>query len=168
MQPLIRPATANDAEALLDLQRALDTESRFMLLEPAERDPDPAPLRDRLGEQQAGRIPSFTYVAAGDTELAGYVDVDVLPYARARRAGYVVMGVRSAYGGHGLGGGLLGAAVEAARERGMRRLELTVMTHNQRALGLYLRTGFVVEGLRRAALSVEGAEVDEYYMGLLL
>jgi RimJ/RimL family protein N-acetyltransferase len=168
MQPSIRPATADDAEQLRALQQALDTESRFMLLEPAERDPDPAPLRRRLGEQAAGRSPSFTHVAAGDAELAGYVDVDVLPFARARGTGYVVMGVRAAYAGHGLGGGLLAAAVETARERGMRRLELTVMTHNQRALGLYLRTGFVVEGLRRSALSVDGAAVDEYYMGLLL
>jgi RimJ/RimL family protein N-acetyltransferase len=42
------------------------------------------------------------------------------------------------------------------------------MTHNRRALGLYLGCGYEVEGLRRAALDIDGAVVDEYYMGLLL
>lgn len=50
----------------------------------------------------------------------------------------------------------------------MARLELTVMVHNRRALAVYLARGFVVEGLRRAALDVAGRRVDEYHMGLLL
>jgi len=46
--------------------------------------------------------------------------------------------------------------------------ELTVMTGNLRALGLYLRTGFQVEGLRRQALVRGTAVTDEYCMGKLL
>jgi RimJ/RimL family protein N-acetyltransferase len=42
------------------------------------------------------------------------------------------------------------------------------MTDNLRALGLYLRSGFQVEGLRRRALQRNGTEIDEYYMGKLL
>jgi hypothetical protein len=37
-----------------------------------------------------------------------------------------------------------------------------------RALGLYLRGGFQVEGLRRRALARDDTVVDEYYMGKLL
>ncbi|MEV0614618.1 GNAT family N-acetyltransferase [Nonomuraea sp. NPDC050404] len=154
----LRRATPEDSAALLDLQLALDEESSFMLLEPGERDPSPG----FLGE------PSFRLLAMTPTEAAGYVEVEVLPYARARRTGYVVMGVRAAYGGQGLGRRLLDSATQEARTAGMARLELTVMSHNRRALGLYLSCGYQVEGLRRSALDVDGHRVDEYYMGLLL
>jgi RimJ/RimL family protein N-acetyltransferase len=160
----IRPARPGDATRLLDLQRALDRESRFMLLEPEERTTDPVRLRDRLSEEAD---PSYTIVA-DDGGLAGYIEVTVLPFARARRTGYVVMGVRAARAGQGVGTALLQAAAEQARRQGMRRLELTVMTHNRRALGLYLTCGFEVEGLRRSALVLDGTNTDEYYMGLIL
>jgi hypothetical protein len=42
------------------------------------------------------------------------------------------------------------------------------MAASLRALGLYLRGGFQVEGLRRQALGRDGAVVDECYMGRLL
>jgi RimJ/RimL family protein N-acetyltransferase len=42
------------------------------------------------------------------------------------------------------------------------------MADNLSALGLYLRSGFQVEGLRREALARDGGVVDEYYMGKLL
>ncbi len=153
----IRPASTDDAQAVLELQHALDTESEFMLLEPGEREP-----RDLPAE------PSYLIVAEGNDELAGYVEVSVLPYARAASTGYIVMGVGTAYAGQGIGKALLTAAKDQAVERGLRRLELTVMTHNTRALNLYLNCGFEVEGLRRDALTVGGAIRSEYYMGLLL
>ena len=63
--------------------------------EPGERSADPAPLRQRLQAMENGTDPSYLLVAAGDDQLAGYVDVSVLPYRRARRTGYVVIGVRA-------------------------------------------------------------------------
>jgi RimJ/RimL family protein N-acetyltransferase len=68
----------------------------------------------------------------------------------------------------GNGRGLLAAAEQEASGRGLRRLELTVMTGNLRAIGLYLRSGFQVEGLRRHPLTRDGTIIDEYYMAKLL
>ncbi|HEY7484750.1 MAG TPA: GNAT family N-acetyltransferase [Streptosporangiaceae bacterium] len=167
MDIAIREASPDDAPALLDLQLALDAESSFMLLEPGERPTDPEPLRSRLARQAAPEDLSYTLVAEADGP-AGYVDVSVPPYRRACRTGYLVMGVRASHAGRGVGRALLQAAVGRARAGDLRRLELTVMAHNRRALNLYLSTGFLVEGLRRAPLEVDGAAVDEYYMGLLL
>lgn len=165
---LIRLACPGDASALVELQQALDRETEFMLLEPGEREPDPEPLEKRLADCTGGRDPSYLVVALAGSVAVGYVDVSVLPYARARRTGYVVAGVRARHGGRGLGRTLMQSAVQEARSRGMGRLELTVMEHNRRALGLYLGCGFQIEGLRRAALDVHGRRIDEYYMGLLL
>jgi RimJ/RimL family protein N-acetyltransferase len=185
METVIRAASPADASGLLKLQAALDRETRFMLLEPGERAADPTDLRDRLARQarqveqdaqvgQDGQVGqggpahlSFTLVAH-ERRPVGYVDVSVPPFHRARRTGYLVMGVLAAHAGHGLGRALLRAATDHARDRDMHRLELTVMTHNRRAFNLYLSAGFLVEGVRRAALEIDDGYVDEYYMGLLL
>ncbi|GLZ09523.1 N-acetyltransferase [Actinomadura sp. NBRC 104412] len=153
----IRLADAGDDASLFDLRSALDRESRFMMLEPGERE-----RHDGLPSR------SFEVVAEEGGRLIGYVGVSVLPYARARHCGHLVVGVRASHTGRGVGRALLDATVRQARQRGLRRLELTVMTHNRAALALYTRCGFQVEGLRRGSLQVDGEQVDEYYMGLLL
>lgn len=49
----------------------------------------------------------------------------------------------------------------------MHRLELTVMARNERAIGLYRRHGFEIEGTRRDSVRVGGAYVDELAMARL-
>jgi RimJ/RimL family protein N-acetyltransferase len=78
------------------------------------------------------------------------------------------MGVLTEHSGKGIGQHLLETLEAWGRARDLHRLELTVMTHNFRALHLYLMRGFVVEGLRRHALRVDDAFVDEYWMAKLL
>jgi ribosomal protein S18 acetylase RimI-like enzyme len=97
-----------------------------------------------------------------------WLSVEVLPFRRARHTGSLVIGVDAAAAGRGIGRDLLAAAEREASARGLRRLELTVMTDNLRALGLYLRSGFRVEGLRQRAVQRGGTGIDEYYMGKLL
>jgi RimJ/RimL family protein N-acetyltransferase len=164
----IRLAGPDDAGALLGLQHRLDAQSSFMLLEPGEREQAPGPLCARL--QGQGRTGSFDLIAevAEGVSPAGWLSVEVLPFRRARRTGYVAMGVDAAAAGRGIGHDLLAVAEREAQGRGLRRLEVTVMTDNLRALGLYLRSGFQVEGLRRQALVRDGTVIDEYYMGKLL
>jgi putative acetyltransferase len=67
-----------------------------------------------------------------------------------------------------VGSALLTAAREQASARRLQRLELTVMTDNSRAVALYRRHDYEVEGVRRRALVRNGVAVDEYYMGCLL
>jgi RimJ/RimL family protein N-acetyltransferase len=162
----IRLAKPDDADALLALQHRLDAQSTYMLLEPDERGHDPGPLRERLESQAA--YGGFDLVADDAETLVGWLAVEVLSYRRARHSGYVVMGVDTAASGRGVGAALLTEAVAEARRRELRRLELTVMTDNLRAIGLYLRSDFQIEGCRRQALLRDGVVVDEYYMARLL
>lgn len=167
---LIREATGADAAALLALQHRLDIQSSYMLLEPDEREIEPDRLAERLGS--AGR-PGFDLVAVAEADsesdsFYGWLSVDVLPYRRARHVGYVVLGVDAAMSGRGIGGALLDHGAAIASGRGLSRLELTVMCDNTRAIRLYERHGFVIEGTRTAAVMRDGVSVDEFYMGRLL
>ena len=42
------------------------------------------------------------------------------------------------------------------------------MSHNLRAIALYDRAGFVLEGLKRGAICIDGLPVDECVMGKVL
>ena len=66
--------------------------------------------------------------------------------------------------GEGIGGRLLEAGIERARERGARRLLLRVLATNEPARRLYERHGFAVEGTVRDAFLLDGAYVDDLFM----
>ena len=173
MEGMIRLTVPDDAPALLTLQQRLDHQSSFMLFEPGERDPDPGPLRHRLAAQ--GNRGSFDLVAeaphgpsGGPAELVGWLSVAVTPYRRVAHVGSLALGVDAAHASRGLGSALLESSRAEAARRGLRRLELTVMADNLRALNLYLRHGYQVEGLRRGSLVRQDRCIDEYLMAQLL
>ncbi len=70
--------------------------------------------------------------------------------------------------GRGLGSEATGLVLEHAfTVSDTHRVELEVFTHNPRALRVYERAGFVVEGRRRDALLLDGERVDALTMAVL-
>jgi RimJ/RimL family protein N-acetyltransferase len=57
---------------------------------------------------------------------------------------------------------------EWSKSHQLKRLELTVMTHNNPAVNLYKRMGFQIEGIKKCSLIIDGNPVDEYCMSKLL
>jgi len=55
-----------------------------------------------------------------------------------------------------------------ARGAGVLRLDLRVMVQNARAVSLYQRRGFGIEGRVRGEFCVDGKLVDAYVMGKIL
>jgi RimJ/RimL family protein N-acetyltransferase len=166
-RPSIRIAGPADAAALLSLKRCLDRETEFMLFEPDERKSTAEDLARHL-EAVALSDNSVVMVAGDDDELDGYVELSGGKFRRNRTTTHLVIGVRAAAGGQGLGRTLVELAQRWATEHGLRRLELTVMAHNHRAIGLYERMGFQREGRRAEALLIDGRFHDELSMAILL
>jgi len=163
----IRPIETPDAAQLMALNVALDTETAFMLMEPGER--------VITLEQQVARIEAILasssealWVAEDEARLVGFVAVILGGPRRARHTARSVIGVRRSHWRRGLGARLLNQAEQWARSVNVRRLELTVVTTNARAVALYEKCGFVSEGIRVAALRIGERYVDEFYMAKLL
>jgi len=78
-----------------------------------------------------------------------------------------VIGVRRSAGGAGIGTALMAELNTWAEQHGVHRLELTVMADNERAIALYRRSGYEIEGIRRDSLHIEGSYVDELAMARL-
>ena len=164
---IIRQITVNDAERFLNLSKALDQETTFMLLEPDER--------TTTVEQQQKHIETILdsdnqtmLVAEIDGQLIGFLGVFGMNVRRKKHSVYLVIGILQAYTGQGVGTKLFSELEKWAKEHDITRLELTVMVHNARAIALYKKLGFVIEGTKKHSLIIDGSYIDEYYMAKLL
>jgi RimJ/RimL family protein N-acetyltransferase len=163
----VRAARPYDAAALLDLKRQLDRETSFMMYEPGERESSVQDLARELAS--VDRSPnSVVLLAELAGELVGYVELTGGSFRRSRATAHLVIGVRADAAGRGIGTGLLHSARDWAAAHGLHRLELTVMAHNNRAIRLYERMGFSVEGRRAECLLIDGQFIDELTMAVIL
>lgn len=163
----LRELVPGDAEELLRLQHALDEETAFMMLEPGERHSSAQQVREMIQSYSAAETSILIGAEAGG-QLTGYVSARGGGANRNRHSAYIVIGVLKSYQGMGVGGALLSELEPWAKENGIVRLELTVMKHNARAIALYTKSGFSVEGTKVKSLRVDGKWVDEYYMSKII
>ena len=162
-----REIQESDATDFLALSKRLDEETKFMLLEPGERVTTVEQQRERIRAVLSQENQTILLVER-EGKLVGFVAGLGGPYRRNRHCVRVVIGVLQGFAGGGLGETLLGALEDWAQARDIGRLELTVMAHNARAIGLYNKMGFVEEGTKRHSLMVDGTSVDELYMAKVL
>lgn len=164
----IRTIREEDAAPLLAMLRRLDEETTFMMFEPGERATTVDEQRARIRGQLASDN-SMSFVAETDTgELVGILGAMGGAYRRIHHTVHIFIGILQAYCGQGIGRRLFEAMEAWARGWGARRLELTVMCHNTRAVALYQKMGFAIEGTRRDSLRVDGQYVNEYAMSKIL
>jgi RimJ/RimL family protein N-acetyltransferase len=156
----IRRAVPADAAALHELKRALDDETHFMMLEPGERTPD-------IGPEQREIERDAVFVAEAGGELVGYVQAERGGFRRVHHLATIFIGVRAHAWGQGIGGRLFAAVHAWAAEQGITRLQLDVDAANTRAIALYERLGYRIEGTKRQSMLVNGAFVDDHIMARL-
>jgi RimJ/RimL family protein N-acetyltransferase len=106
-------------------------------------------------------------VAVEGDRVVGWCDVTPVQRPAMRHCGVLGMGLLPEWRGRGLGERLIRRTLEAARAFGFSRVELTVRDDNARALALYRRVDFAVEGRKRRAVLVDGVFSDLVVMGLL-
>lgn len=179
----VRPIQPGDAEAYVDLLAWLDNESRYPVVNIIERSMSAADWREAIAHvnSEGERI---ILVAEVLPELAPGVGADAALQSGALNAprllaGFlsttsdwlggghelrIVIGIREQYTGQGIGTRLFTALETWARTTGVRRLHLTVETDNARALALYHKMGFAIEGHIPRAVQIEGRWVDDYVM----
>jgi RimJ/RimL family protein N-acetyltransferase len=162
----IRRASIADAEALVTLRRALFAETTFMLWEPAEF-VNTAAEESLFIQRLTERSNCLLLLAIADAQAVGFLAAIGGERNRLRHSALLALGVCRAFWSQGVASGMLREAISWAPTAGVKRLELTVHTVNERAVELYQRLGFAIEGTRRSSLRVDGTYVDEYSMSLL-
>ncbi|WP_240982644.1 GNAT family N-acetyltransferase [Streptomyces sp. S3(2020)] len=154
----IRHATLDDEDALGRLDRV--TWSTLHAVSPRPRPPYEPFYGERFG-------PRDHLVAELDGVLVGYIRLGfptpLACNAHVRQIQGLVVAEEAR--GAGVGRALLRAVQEEARKLGARRITLRVLGHNAPARKLYESEGFTVEGVLPEEFLLDGAYVDDVFMG---
>ena len=162
---LVRNIREDDAKKFLSMLIQLDNETKLMLYEPGERKRDISKIRSMIKDAHPS---SFIYVVEDDGKLVGFLSAKRGHVNRIKHRAYIVIGIMKSYTGKGIGRRLFNELDNWATDNGVIRLELTVMKHNERAISLYKKMGYKVEGVKEKSVVIDGDYVDEYYMAKII
>ena len=107
------------------------------------------------------------FVAIEGDDVVGWCDIVRFGLEGFQHTGRLGMGLLTHVRGQGVGRRLAQTTIDAARSRGIERIELEVFASNVRAIRLYERLGFAHEGLRRRARKLDGEYDDNVLMALV-
>jgi len=157
MTPHVGEAGPNDARAMALLLAAVAEERDGIATEP--------PVDVEAQTDRFARSVDYTRVAVVGAELIGMMQVEPSSFG----FGYLVMAVAKPWRGRGVGSALVAAAIERAPAWGLHKLSLDVFPHNEAAIALYRKFGFVPEGRRVKHYRRASGELwDAIVMGRLL
>lgn len=165
----IRRAVSADAEGLIaHVHAVIDEAGRFLPLTHAEFSLSPEQEREFLAKTEASGNGIFLVAEAGG-QIVGVLNCIGGPRAANRHVTTLGMSVRRAWCGRGVGRRLMQAAIDWAGSTGVvRRIELFVLVDNLPAIRLYEKSGFQVEGRRRAVFRRGDNWIDDLLMARLI
>jgi ribosomal protein S18 acetylase RimI-like enzyme len=107
-------------------------------------------------------------VAIRYNKVIGWCDIIVPGVLGFGHSGRLGTGVLKGFRGRGIGSRLVERAIQKAREKGLLRIELEVYSSNLRAINLYRKFNFKLEGRKSKARYLDGVFEDIDIMALLL
>lgn len=107
------------------------------------------------------------FVAIIDSQIVGWCDIRRHQITSQAHCGTLGMGIIPEYRDRGIGFRLLKSAMVSALETGFVRIEFGVRTDNLRAIALYEKAGFAIEGTHLNSLSIDGEYYDTVTMALV-
>jgi RimJ/RimL family protein N-acetyltransferase len=158
----IRRARPGDAAALVELAEAVGSEPEGWLVTDGSW--------RSVGEERrylrtVARYPHAAVIVAEDGErVVGRLSLARDAHPASAHVADLGLMVAATHRRRGIGRALLEAAVQWARESGVRKLELHVLPHNTAAIALYEDFGFRREGVRKGHYHVNGRDFDAILM----
>jgi RimJ/RimL family protein N-acetyltransferase len=141
----IRPAVVEDAKQLIEHTRTVLSESTFMLTAPEEFnlsvETEEKWIRDHL--KDGNRL----LVAEVEGHIVGSINFHRSKRSRLSHLGYFGISIQEAYCNVGIGRKLIEELLFWAEQRNdLEKVCLEVFSHNERAIHLYKKLGFIEEG----------------------
>ena len=107
-------------------------------------------------------------VAHFEKRIIGHCMANISQRPRSKGTAQFVIYVHQDFQNKGLGTVMTSMAVRLARERGLHRIGLRVVAENKKAIRVYEKVGFRIEGIEREAYYGENGKYhDMVVMGLL-
>jgi len=157
---VVRPATPDDAPGLMENINAVGAEIDWIITEGVGSDVE----REREWIRQYDGAGSVLYVAEADGKIVGQADIAAGRWPKETHVGTIGVAIQAGWRDAGLGRAMMERVLEWMRDRQFRKACLSVFSTNARAIALYRKLGFEVEGVRKRQFRVRDAWVDEVLM----
>ena len=154
----VRRTEPSDAKGIKEVYECHDAQMHTFFL--------PYPSTDKW-EKHLVTMPDnvYAYIAVVDGEVVGSIGFEVCVNPRRRHVASFGMGVKDSAAGQGVGSALMSTVIELADKwLNLKRIELTVFVDNDRAIKLYKKFGFEVEGESPAFAFRNGEYKSVYHM----
>ncbi len=168
---IIREAVLDDAQGVIDYMCELSDEPNNMISYDSASEitmtveEETETLQKSLDSDNSG-----IFVAVNDEGLIiSLGNVNGGKRRGNRHVGYLGISIREGWRDRGLGRTMMQYMIDWSRNSGViRRIELEVFAHNPRAIHLYEKMGFVIEGRKPKDFLKYGEYVDTIFMALQL
>ena len=165
---IIRPATIDDAEAIIKHVKIVGDETDFLTFSSNDFNKSIEEERQIIQDHNSTDNQLFV-VAEYNGQIIGVSNMMASQKPRLRHIGEFGISVLKSYWGHGIGSAIIKYLIDWAKKGGViTKINLIVQQDNIKAYRLYEKLGFEKEGELRRALKVNGVYYDAYYMGMLL
>lgn len=158
MEIIIRPSDIKDASGLCELYSQPLAQSQTLQL--------PLPTLSSW-QKRLTDIPEgvYSYVAEIDGKIVGNIGFQHSQRPRTKHCASFGLGVHDDYHGLGIGRQLIETVIELADNwLNVHRIQIEVNTDNEKAIGLYKKLGFVIEGKAIDSCFRHGEYIDTYFM----
>src|SRR5699024_3789361 len=139
----------NEAEALYTCMKKIDQETQYMLYLPDERSVNKDSMDDDIKHN------FYIDVKTDENDILGYLSVHISRSSKINDIGYIVTGVFNEQHHQGLATKMVQETIKWAERKGLRRLELTVITTNTPAVKFYEKLGFKIEGIKHESIYMD-------------
>jgi RimJ/RimL family protein N-acetyltransferase len=167
---IIRPAVPDDAAEFLRHRRLIAQEPNNGIVQgPDDPLPTEAEMRERFA-QAARSANSVTMLALDSAQhVIGLAGLHGGNRQANRHTATIGIAISPEWRGQGVGTALMQALIDYARAGGvLKRLELDVISTNERAIHVYRKLGFVDEGFHPRRLFKDGSFHDNLSMALFI
>lgn len=160
---IIRPVEFDDAREVIGLYQQLFSETEYLEYGQDEFNISVQGFRKLITQWKIDNS-SIILIAIIKGEIGGVISIMGNTIPRTKHRASLKMGVLKKYADKGIGTALLTEAEKWAHSKNMTRLELSVFKNNQKAISLYKKFGFTIDGERKKSIQINSNYIDELYM----
>ncbi|MCT4595862.1 MAG: GNAT family N-acetyltransferase [Anaeromicrobium sp.] len=163
---IVRSAEINDASDLINIVPILDRETDYMLRTEGEFKCTLEEEENIIKRKLENKNDLFL-VATINEKIVGTLGLSGNSLYRINHICEFGMGVLKDYWGKGVGNSLIKTMIDWTKENNIRRIELKAVSKNHRAIELYKKFGFEIEGTLKGDHRIGNEYVDSYTMALI-
>ena len=164
MKVVFRPEKSGDTEMLWEMFSTLSKKSASNLLPPFTR----ARVEGWTRDIDYDEVLAIVAVTEDGQRIIGSTSLKFNPQDALKHKAELGITVHDDYQNLGIGTALLRHILDVARMKKLRKVWLHVSTANSRAIHVYKKAGFTIEGKLCKESCINGEYRDEYTMALFL